>query len=55
MIYQLCEFVITQALSAKDNPGQQQIAVSLVKACLRTLQSFLSWIPLNYIFDTQII
>lgn len=28
---------------------------SLIKSCLKTLQSYLSWITLDYIFDTDLI
>lgn len=31
------------------------MSVSLVRNCLQTLQSFLSWIPSGYIFMTNII
>ena len=31
------------------------MAPSLIKACLRTLQAFLSWIPLHFIFNTDLI
>jgi exportin-1 len=53
MIYQLCEFVIQSALNAKSNGTV--LSSSLIKACLKTLQAYLSWIPMNYIFDTQLI
>jgi hypothetical protein len=53
LVYKLCEFVIDSAMNAKKNGTM--LAPSLTKACLRTLQAFLSWIPLNYIFDSQLI
>jgi hypothetical protein len=31
------------------------IKPSLVRACLRTFQTFLTWIPFEYIFDTELI
>lgn len=31
------------------------IRPSLVRSCLRTFQAFLTWIPLAYIFDTELI
>jgi hypothetical protein len=31
------------------------IKVGLLKSCLETLHAFLTWIPLYYIFDTDII
>lgn len=51
-VYDLCYWVLGQAcqgaLSDKAAPG-------LVKSCLRTLQVYLSWIPLNFIFQTDLI
>jgi exportin-1 len=52
-VFDLCGFVIESALNAKKNGTTLQ--PSLLKACLRTLQAFLSWIPLKYIFDTPLI
>ena len=49
-IYQLCYFVIKGYL---DNP--QQVRISLIETCLNTLHAFLSWIPLGYIFLTDLI
>lgn len=49
-IFELCYWVLDQAAA---NP--QMIKPSLVRACLRTFQTFLSWIPLPYIFDTELI
>lgn len=43
-IYQLCEFVL-----------QQSQRPSLLSVTLQTLQRFLTWIPLGFIFQTQII
>lgn len=43
-IFQLCEFVLT--VSVKP---------SLLMATLETLQRFLTWIPLGYIFETPIV
>lgn len=43
-IFQLCQFV----LSASQRP-------SLINATLGTLQRFLTWIPLGYIFETQLV
>lgn len=45
--------MIQSALNAK-NEGNV-LSASLIKACLKTLQAYLSWIPMNYIFDTQLI
>lgn len=44
-IYELCLYVLQQSVS---NPGA--LKTSLIRECLKTLQSFLSWIPLGYIF-----
>ena len=43
-IFQLCQEVLTTANQA-----------TLIKATLETLLRFLNWIPLGYIFETQII
>jgi exportin-1 len=43
-IYQLCEFI----LGASERP-------SLLNVTLQTLQRFLTWIPLGYIFETQLL
>jgi len=43
-IYQLCEFVLEHS----QRP-------SLLKVTLRTLQRFLTWIPLGFIFQTKLI
>jgi len=43
-VYQLCEFILT----ASQRP-------SLLKGTLITLQRFMSWIPLGYIFETTLI
>ena len=34
--------------------NSQGVSESLIKSCLKTLQVFLAWIPLQYIFDTQL-
>jgi len=47
-VNELCYWVLGQALTT-------QVAPSLVKSCLRTLQAFLSWIPLHFIFNTDLI
>ncbi len=49
-IFELCYWVLEQAAG---NP--QMIKPTLVRACLRTFQTFLTWIPFAYIFDTQLI
>jgi exportin-1 len=43
-VFQLCEFI----LDASQRP-------SLLQATLQTLQRFLTWIPLGYIFETQLV
>lgn len=43
-IYQLCEFVLQKASNA-----------GLIASTLQTLQSFLHWIPAQYIFETQML
>jgi Exportin 1-like protein len=49
-IFKLCYWVLEQAAG---NP--QMIKPSLVRSCLRTFQTFLSWIPFEYIFNTELI
>lgn len=49
-IYELCVFVLTQF---KENPDS--VKKALVKSCLRTFSSFLSWVPFGYIFETDLI
>lgn len=46
MIFDLCKAVLENAASAKP---------SLVKACLDTLNAFLSWIPMYYIIYSDMI
>jgi hypothetical protein len=43
-IFRLCEFILSNT--------QRQ---SLLNATLATLQRFLTWIPLGYIFETQLL
>ncbi|XP_004349359.2 Xpo1 protein [Capsaspora owczarzaki ATCC 30864] len=43
-IFELCQLVLVEANKA-----------SLIEATLGTLQSFLSWIPIGYIFETELI
>jgi exportin-1 len=49
-IFELCMFVLDESLK---NPAN--IAATLIRSCLRTLQAFLSWIPLGYVFETAIV
>lgn len=44
-IFQLCDQVISHAISQPE-----AIKASLIRQCLKTLQAFLSWIPLGYVF-----
>jgi exportin-1 len=48
-IFDLCDFVIDMHIT---NP--QSIKPSLIKVTLKTLSAFMSWIPLGYIFETQL-
>lgn len=43
-IFQLCDFILARSQRA-----------SLIKATLQTLQRFLTWIPLGFIFETSLI
>lgn len=45
-IYQLCMSVL--------NASFESIPMDLFKACLRTLQVYLGWIPLNFIFNENL-
>lgn len=49
-IFELCTWVLQQA---QQNP--QQIRPSLIRACLKTFQAFMSWIPFAFIFETDLI
>mmetsp|Transcript_52155 Transcript_52155/g.124265 ORF Transcript_52155/g.124265 Transcript_52155/m.124265 type:complete len:1113 (-) Transcript_52155:113-3451(-) len=49
-IYELCDFIFKTHLS---QPGAVQ--ASLLNTALETLSNFLSWIPLGYIFETDLI
>lgn len=48
-IYELCVFVLNTFI---ENPNA--VKKALVKSCLKTFASFLSWIPFGYIFETDI-
>eukprot|EP00051_Salpingoeca_urceolata_P013954 m.176775 g.176775 ORF g.176775 m.176775 type:complete len:1074 (+) comp17952_c4_seq1:181-3402(+) len=43
-VFELCQFVM-----------QRSTTPSLITACLKTLLNFLSWIPIGYIFQTDLI
>jgi exportin-1 len=49
-IFELCMWVLQLAINDPQN-----IKPSLVRSCLKTFQAFLSWIPLAYIFETELI
>lgn len=49
-VYEVCDFVTKSFL--KDS---SQVKGSLIKACLETMQSFLSWMPSFYILMTDLI
>jgi exportin-1 len=49
-IFELCIFVINTYI---DNPSN--VKNSLIKGCLKTFSVFLSWIPLGYIFETDLL
>lgn len=44
-IYQLCDLILK---------NRQQARPSLIKACLETLNAFLTWIPIFYIICTDL-
>ena len=49
-VYQVCDFVLKGYIG---NP--QSVKLSLLNACLETLHAFLGWMPLVYIFMTDLI
>jgi exportin-1 len=49
-IYELCVFVFDTF-----EQNQDSVKKALVKSCLKTFASFLSWIPFGYIFETDLI
>lgn len=49
-IYELCVFVLNTFIE-----NSSSVKKGLVKSCLKTFASFLSWIPFGYIFETDII
>jgi len=49
-IFELCTWVLQQAV---ENPSS--VKPSLSRSCLKTLQSFITWIPIGYIYQTQLI
>lgn len=48
-VFQLCQYVFDSA------PDLQTSRPALLVATLKTLEKFLTWIPLGYIFETQLI
>ena len=49
-IYELWVFVINMYIE-----NSKDVSKTLVKSCLKTFASFLSWIPFGYIFETDIV
>ena len=49
-VYELCHFVLESY-----NKNSSEVKFSLVQACLKTLQAFLSWIPSEKIFFSDLI
>lgn len=49
-VYEACDFVLKGYLKDKS-----KVRLSLLKACMDTLLAFLSWMPLVYIFLTDLI
>lgn len=48
-VFQLCQFVFEQSSTL------QEARPSLLVSMLETLEKFLTWIPLGYVFETQLI
>ena len=49
-VYKICDFVLKGYLK---NPSS--VKISLLKSCLETLRAFLSWMPLVFVFMTDLI
>lgn len=49
-VYTLCKNVLDQCA----NPGAN-ISGTLQRGCLKTLQAFMSWVPMGYIFETDLL
>jgi len=49
-IFELCIFVLRTFI---ENPNN--VKKALIKSCLKTFSSFLSWVPYGYIFETDLI
>merc|ERR1719326_1667836 len=49
-IYELCDFIFKSHI---NSPGS--VRPSLLSTTLATLANFLNWIPLGYIFETDLI
>lgn len=49
-VYLLCKNVLDQSLVQG-----QEISGTLQRGCLKTLQAFMSWIPMGYIFETDLL
>jgi exportin-1 len=60
-IYHLCEFVLEHGANSGNSStafggsNAARAPPSLIRVCLETLQRFLTWIPLDYIFQTSLI
>jgi len=49
-VYSLCKGVLDRSIQ----PGVT-LSGTLLRSCLRTLQAFTSWIPMGYIFETDLL
>ena len=49
-IYQVCDYVLKGYLENSD-----KVKLSLLRSCLETLRAFLGWMPLVYVFLTDLI
>ena len=49
-VYKICDFVLKGYLKDPNS-----VKVSLLRSCLETLRAFLSWMPLVYVFFTDLI
>ena len=60
MVFDLCmqklqQYVELSNSTPENVPQDTGLSVSLIRSCLKSLKTFMSWIPLGYIFETPLI
>ena len=60
MVFDLCmqklqQYVELNNATSGSEPQDSGLSTSLIRSCLRSLKTFMSWIPLGYIFETPLI